>query len=154
MRLFAKWRVLAGIVGCLVVGWSAAHHGAAQRRTFITMTRLYSGSDGQTHAESLEVKLMPSRRLAGIDESELFKASGAQFLRFPAGHMVDWHTAAFRQYIVTLSGRGEVELGGGEKIQVNPGQIVLAEDLTGRGHITRSIGSEDLALLIVRFEAQ
>ena len=153
MRLFPKRRVLAAVVACLVGGWSA-HHVAAQRRTLITMTRLYSGSDGHTHAERIEVKLTPSRRLAGIDESELFKASGAQFLRFPAGHMVDWHTAAFRQYIVTLSGRGEVELGGGEKIQFNPGQIVLAEDLTGKGHITRSIGSEDLALLIVRFEAQ
>jgi hypothetical protein len=55
----------------------------------------------------------------------------------------DWHTAPRRQYVITLSGRGEIELAGGKKIALEPGHIELAEDLTGKGHITRVVGTED-----------
>ncbi len=84
----------------------------------------------------------------------MFKVSGAQFVRWPPGHVRDWHNAEQRQYVVTLSGRGEVEVSGGQKILLNPGRIILVEDVTGKGHITRSIGSEDLVLLLVPFAAE
>jgi hypothetical protein len=45
--------------------------------------------------------------------------------------------------VITLSGRGEIELAGGKKIGLEPGHIELAEDLTGKGHITRVVGTED-----------
>ncbi len=152
MRLFSRL-VLTAIVGCVVVMWRVQHV-AAQRHTPITLTRLYAGPDGQTHAEKIEVKLLPSALRAGLEESETRKVSGAQFFRWPRGYVWDWHNAARAQYVITLSGRGEVELAGGQKIMLNPGQIVLAEDVTGKGHITRSIGSEDLVLLIAPFAAQ
>jgi hypothetical protein len=68
--------VLAALVGSIVV-MSSAHHVAAQRRTPVTITRLYTGADGQTHAEKIEVKLTPSATLAGREESETLKVSGA-----------------------------------------------------------------------------
>ena len=34
-------------------------------------------------------------------------------------------------------------MAGGKKIALEPGHIELAEDLTGKGHITRAIGTED-----------
>jgi quercetin dioxygenase-like cupin family protein len=142
MSWIARRLVLSALIGCIVMVWSA--HVAGQRRTPITVIRLYSGPDGQTHAERIEVKLMPSATYTGTEESESFNVSGAPFLRLPPGNVQDWHNAARRQYAVTLSGRGEVDLADGQKILLNPGQIVLAEDVTGKGHITRSIGSEDL----------
>ncbi len=75
-------------------------------------------------------------------------------MRLAPGNVQDWHNAARRKYVVTLNGQGEVEIVEGEKILLTPGRIVLAEDVTGRGHITRSNGSEDLVLLIVPFAAQ
>ena len=39
--------------------------------------------------------------------------------------------------MVTLSGESEVELEDGKKIRFGPGNILLAEDTTGRGHISR-----------------
>jgi len=57
--------------------------------------------------------------------------------------VADWHTAPRRQYVITLSGHGEVELIDGTKIALGPGSIDLAEDLTGKGHITRVIGNEE-----------
>ncbi|PYS15897.1 MAG: hypothetical protein DMG15_03900 [Acidobacteria bacterium] len=45
--------------------------------------------------------------------------------------------------MITLGGRGEIEVAGGKKVAVGPGQINLIEDTTGKGHITRNLGSED-----------
>jgi hypothetical protein len=38
---------------------------------------------------------------------------------------------------------GELEISGGQKILVGPGSINLVEDVTGKGHITRTVGNED-----------
>ena len=54
------------------------------------------------------------------------------------------------QYIVTLRGRGEIELAGGRKIALEPGSIILAEDSTGKGHISRTVGTEDRIALNIQ----
>ena len=46
--------------------------------------------------------------------------------------------------MVTLRGESEIELDGGRKLRLGPGHILLAEDTTGQGHISRGIkGSPD-----------
>lgn len=37
---------------------------------------------------------------------------------------------------------GEIETGDGTKKRFGPGDIMLADDLTGRGHITRAVGNK------------
>ena len=68
----------------------------------------------------------------------------------PSGWIYDWHPAPFRQYVITLSGRVELELVGGRKLNFGPGSVFLAEDLTGKGHVSRTIGSEDWVSIAVR----
>jgi quercetin dioxygenase-like cupin family protein len=126
----------------------------AQRHAPLTMTRLYTGPDGQTHSEQIEVKMRPASASAGPEESEPLQVAGARILRFPPGHVSSWHNATQRQYVVVAGGRGEVELADGTKMRFNPGQIVMAEDVTGKGHITRSVGSEDLVLMLIPFASQ
>ena len=103
------------------------------------ITRLYTGPDGQTHAQEIEVKFGAN----GADPFKLMSGAGASIRRARPGRVADWHTAPRRQYVITLSGHGEVELVDGTKIELGPGSIDLAEDLTGKGHITRVIGNED-----------
>jgi len=112
----------------------------AQTRKPVIVTRLYTGPDGLTHAEDVEVKLTgnPQNQI-----SEMLKVTGAEIHRAAAGRVNDWHNAPRRQYVITLSGRGEIEVAGGKKISLEPGHIELAEDLTGKGHITKVVGSED-----------
>jgi len=112
----------------------------AQTRKPVIMTRLYTGQDGQTHAEEVEVKLTGDPQ---NEVSEMFKVTGAEIHRAPAGRVNDWHVAPRRQLVITLSGRGEIEVSGGKKISVGPGNIELAEDLTGKGHITKVVGNEE-----------
>jgi hypothetical protein len=118
----------------------------AQTRKPVVVTRLYAGPDGQTHAEDIPLKFSgnPSSEVA-----KLMNNVGAEIHRAPPGTVQDWHTAPRRQYVITLSGHGEIELAGGKKIAVDPGHIELAEDLTGKGHITRVIGSEDRVTIAI-----
>jgi quercetin dioxygenase-like cupin family protein len=148
MRSTVNWLLWTILSGCFVLMWTI-HSVAAQRRTSVTVTRLFTGPDGQTHAGDSEVKLMASTTVAGEERSEMFKAAGTQFVRWSPGHVRDWHPPSHRRYAVTLSGRGEVELSSGQKMRLEPGRIILAEDLTGKGHITRTLGKEDWVFLLV-----
>lgn len=44
-----------------------------------------------------------------------------------------------------------MEVANGEKFSVVPGEIYIAEDLTGKGHKFRVVGNEDWAALFVDF---
>jgi hypothetical protein len=143
MRSVVRWSLAVGLVGLIVLVSRAQTDRdviVAQTRKPVVVTRLYTGPDGQTHAEDVEVKLTGNR---GNEVSEMVKVTGAEIHRAPAGRVNDWHTAPRRQYVITLSGRGEIEVAGGKKISLEPGHIELAEDTTGKGHITRVMGSED-----------
>jgi hypothetical protein len=97
----------------------------AQQSASVVLTRLYTGSDGQTHAERTEVRFAP--RADGIGLSPLVKATGFFCLKLPAGRVQEWHTAPRRQYVIALSGRNEIELADGGKISLEPGAVILAE---------------------------
>ena len=116
----------------------------AREMEHVKITRFFTGPDGLTHAEEIETKFP-----AGGGVYNLLPNSGAQIRRTPPGRENGYHTASRRQYVITLSGHAELVLSGGGTIQVGPGSIELAEDLTGKGHITRTIGNEDrIAILI------
>jgi hypothetical protein len=118
--------------------------GVAQNSKPVMITRFFTGPDGLTHAEEIDVKFAP-----GGGVYNLLANSGAQLRRTPPGRENDYHTASRRQYVVTLSGHAELVLSGGQTIQVGPGSIELAEDLTGKGHITRTVGTEDRVVILI-----
>jgi hypothetical protein len=109
----------------------------AQTRKPIMVTRIFTGPDGQSHSEEIELKITNG------NASNMIKATGVQFRRTPPGSFADWHVGPRRQFVITLSGRGEIEVAGGKKVAAEPGRIELIEDTTGKGHTTRVVGSED-----------
>jgi len=116
----------------------------AQTHKPVFMTRLFTGPDGQTHAEEVELKFTPG---SPAEVSKLLQVTGAELHRTAGGNVEDWHRAPRRQYVITLSGRGEIEVAGGKKISVGPGNVNLVEDTTGKGHITKAMGAEDRVTL-------
>lgn len=98
------------------------------------ITRIYTGSDGQTHFEDLQI---PANEIQNI---AIQAGAALVFRRFPADYFSDWHTAPRRQYIFVLSGQMEIGIGDGSTRRFGPGDVVLADDLTGQGHTTRSVG--------------
>ena len=108
------------------------------------MWRVYSGPDGQSHVAELALVMKPFVDLEGAHglSTAPHAASGIIFRQAPAGYRLDWHCAPRRQYSIALSGTAEIEVGDGTVVRVEPGDVVLAEDLTGRGHVTRVVGDE------------
>jgi quercetin dioxygenase-like cupin family protein len=148
MQLLTRLGFVVALVSVAVV--PSASHVAAQGHATTAITRLYTGSDGQSHAEDIEVSWRSSTRLrAELYESESVKVTGAQFLRWPRGFVWAGHPASRRQYVIIVSGRGEVDVAGGKKVQLAPGRVLLAEDVTGKGHTTRVGPDEDLVMLLV-----
>ena len=90
--------------------------------------RLYTGADGQSHFEPLD----------SSKTSEFFNATGdAKGLLFRndfAPHIVNYHRAPHRRWVITLSGSVEIGLGDGSRKTFHPGDVFLAEDTTGQGH--------------------
>jgi mannose-6-phosphate isomerase-like protein (cupin superfamily) len=145
MQLFTR---LGFVVVSLAVVLSEGHV-AAQKHETTTVTRLYTGTDGQSHAEDTEIAWRPAKLRAELNESESMKVTSAQFLRWPRGFVWEGHPASKRQYVIIVSGRGEVDVVGGRKVQLAPGRVLLAEDVTGKGHTTRVGADEDLVMLLM-----
>ena len=98
------------------------------------MVRMYTGNDGQTHFEDLP---MPAEEIQNV---AIQAGADLVFRRFPADYFSNWHTAPRRQYIFILSGQMEIGIGDGTTRRFGPGDVVLADDRTGKGHTTRSLG--------------
>ena len=100
----------------------------------MVIVHLYTGNDGQSHFEDLTIPLEDVQNIA------IQAGANIVFRRFPADYYSDWHTAPRRQYIFVLSGAMEIGIGDGTTRRFGPGDVVLADDLSGRGHTTRSVG--------------
>ena len=123
------------------VRWTAGDSVLAQGRTPVKVTRIYTGPDGKTKTEEFEIPLKSRDR--GTDVSASVQATTLQMRRTNQDYFLDWHPASRRQLVLTLSGESEIELEGGRKLRLGPGHILLAEDVTGQGHISRAVGSKD-----------
>jgi hypothetical protein len=100
------------------------------------VTRFYTGEDGRSHFEDLDIPLAESRGM----RSDPIDVNGLMF-RLSQGdsHFLDLHPAPRRQLILCMTGVVEIELGDGEKRQFGPGDVYFADDLTGEGHRHREI---------------
>jgi|SRR6476620_7110695 len=148
--LVSRCVLATAIVCALATAWSARSLGrssATERRGGMHVTRIYAGPDGETHVEESEVKLGATDAL-GMQQSELIKADSATFVRFPANFHEDWHRAHARRYVITLTGRGEIEVSDGQKAVLEPGRVAWVEDLTGKGHVSRALTSDWTAVFV------
>jgi len=81
MRSITRPLVFVALVGSFSLMWilhTDPDVVAAQTRKPIMMTRVYTGPDGQSHAEEIEMKLTGNA-------TEMIKATGVEFSRRPPG---------------------------------------------------------------------
>src|SRR5262245_3098500 len=124
--------------------WAGCPRPPRRRAEMPKMWRVYSGTDGKSHLAEVPLDMKPFSDVEGA-HGEGTAAQTAHSISFRVsrpGYELSWHCAPRRQYSISLSGQVEIEVGDGTKARVGPGDIVLAEDLTGQGHITRVVGSQ------------
>lgn len=98
----------------------------------MSISRLYTGEDGKSHIEELDLDVLKT----------LMATKGIVFASQQPGYFSDWHNAPRRQFVITLSGEGEIGLEDGTVLRFGPGHVTLAEDLTGKGHTTKVSGNQ------------
>jgi quercetin dioxygenase-like cupin family protein len=146
-------RPAVALIGVLL-GWMAGTNSdvvMAQSRTPLIITRIFTGADGQAQSERVEARLTPGRAptAGSIDASDPVAVSQMQVLRTSPGYVADWHSVPRRQYVVMLRGQREIEVAGGKKVALAPGSVMLVEDISGKGHLTRGVGAEDAISLVI-----
>ena len=133
--------------------WSGGHEKAASEppqktANLLKYTRLYTGDDNETHFEDVVVTFayqdygsedIPAVwfPLEGVREAE-----GFHFIAMPAY----WggskpYPAPRRQFIIPLSGKMVFYASDGEERAFGPGDVLLVEDTTGAGHLSRMVST-------------
>lgn len=93
--------------------------------------RLYTGDDEHSYVETIQVPCLQRSPV-----SEIY------FRQTPPGCVYDKHTAPQKNYVLTLRGTLEFTTSLGVTFVVQPGDILLAEDVTGHGHSWKMLGDE------------
>jgi quercetin dioxygenase-like cupin family protein len=111
--------------------------------------RLYQGEDDRTYfSEFPELFAAPPN-----EWSAPCAATGFRFMCWEDG-FIDWHPEVVNNLAIFLSGELELESGGGSgAVEVfHAGDVCLAQDRTGEGHIDRTRGVTHVALIVVETE--
>ena len=59
------------------------------------------------------------------------------------------HNAPRRQFLVVLQGELEIVTTLGQEERLRPGDVLLADDVGTKGHISRDVGDEPLMLMAI-----
>jgi hypothetical protein len=128
---------------------SYAAQATDERATYL---RIYADDAGETHMQDVDIALLSKEVFEGCPPlriSETLQASGCRFLRVPAGlHIVDWHNPPCRKLVIWLTGVVEIETSDGDIRRVAADSVVLAEDTTGKGHISRHPPEGQLQIMV------
>ena len=117
--------------------------------------RLYCDDTGESHFEDIDVKLLPVNFAPPaplMNVSEPQRTTQLLFLCARAGWVSDWHPAPKRQFLFRLVGEFETTVSDGETRRFSAGSILLVEDISGKGHVSRVISQEDALTAVVQLD--
>jgi len=101
---------------------------------------LYVDATGETHFRDVEIEWVQESR--GSRLSERFPATGIIFRQVPPTYDLDWHPAPRRQYIINLDAGVQITASDGESRVIGAGEVLLVEDITGKGHLSQAVGNQ------------
>ncbi|CAM3151684.1 hypothetical protein DRF59_06920 [Chryseobacterium flavum] len=113
----------------------------------MNITRIFSDERGETHFENIEIPLVDQGDIGFL--SETFEVKKLQFRKVPADYDFDFHCAPQKQYIALLDGGVEIETSQGDKREFQTGEILLVEDVTGKGHKTKNLIKKERTSLFI-----
>jgi quercetin dioxygenase-like cupin family protein len=106
------------------------------------LTRFHTTTEGGSVFVDLDIDLPHARHDPQghlIRSSNRYASPSVQFVELPEGLDQDWHCAPRRQIVIVLSGTLEVTTSDGTARRFGPGQGFLADDMGGKGHLTRAV---------------
>ena len=106
----------------------------------IRVHNLYCDAAGESHWRDLNIEWV-NEGPEGKTSAPQF-ANGIIFRQTQAEHDRPWHPAPRRQYIINLDAGVELTASDGESRKIGAGEIVLVEDTSGKGHLSKSINNQ------------
>jgi hypothetical protein len=116
-------------------------------------TRIYTDESGRTRGAEESIDLAVTDFAPPTPHflvSDPVIASQVRFGVLPVGWVGDWHPTPRRQYLVQLAGEHEIELRDGRRYRIEPGRLLLLEDVDGGGHRSRVVGDQPLLVAFVQ----
>lgn len=112
---------------------------------------IHADERGDTHfglqdIPSRELAVGPAPNPAG-QMSDLGVVTTMSVISFRAGTEAPAHNAPQPYVVIVLSGEGEVATSDGEARRFHAGDLLLCNDFTGKGHVTRAITELTLAFV-------
>ena len=101
---------------------------------------LYCDANGESHWRDVEVQWVEERNSSKL--SARLPANGIIFRETSGDYDLSWHPAPRRQYIINLDGGVQITASDGEARVINAGEVILVEDITGKGHLSKSVGGK------------
>ncbi len=98
---------------------------------------LYVDENGETHFRDIEVEWV--QETSGGRFSKRFPATGVIFRQVAADYDLQWHPAPRRQYIINLDAGVQITVSDGESRVIGAGEVILVEDTTGKGHLSKAV---------------
>jgi uncharacterized cupin superfamily protein len=111
---------------------------------------IYVDDAGETHWRDVEVEWVEERN--GSKLSKRLPATGIIFRETSGDYDLSWHPAPRRQYIINLDGGVQITASDGEARVIAAGEVVLVEDTTGKGHLSKSVGGQMRRSIFVPIE--
>jgi quercetin dioxygenase-like cupin family protein len=122
------------------------------RLTLVTYHRISTDAKGGTFFDTVTVEqslLRAAPPASPFYVSEDGAASKYRFYTFEPGWIGDWHPAPAQQFLALMTGTVEMETTDGTVRRFLPGDLVLLQDTSGKGHLTRNVGDGYATYLVV-----
>ena len=101
---------------------------------------IYVDDNGESHWRDIEVEWAEERNFSKL--SKRLPATGIIFRETSGSYNLDWHPAPRRQYIINLDGGVKITASDGVAREIGAGEVILVEDVRGKGHLSQSIGGK------------
>lgn len=101
------------------------------------VTRIYADAEGESHFEEISIPLTDAGPIGFLSQAQ--RVGTIIFRKVTEQYDYDFHCAPARQYIALMDGEIEIETSLGEVRTFAPGQVLLVEDTTGKGHRSRNL---------------
>ena len=99
---------------------------------------LYEDENGESHFRDIEIEWVGERR-GGSKLSREFPVGSLIFRQVQPSYDLDWHPAPCRQYIINLDAGVQITASDGESRIIGAGEVVLVEDVSGKGHLSKAV---------------
>jgi hypothetical protein len=107
---------------------------------------IYADERGETHFRDIDIE-MSEVGPHGTTSKRLLQ-TGIYFRITPADWFLDWHPATRRQYVINLDAPNKITASDGETRIIGTGEIILIEDILGKGHLSQAVGQFRRSVMI------